>query len=85
MGRRKSAPAWRQLERAEATDIASAVETDGTRTDPYTLLATKMFNVPYDAVTAQQRQAAKQATYVDIYGKGGFIYGGTHQWVMKGK
>lgn len=73
------------LQRATVADLRTAIDTDGTATDPYRLVASRMYNVPYAQVTAQQRQAAKQATYSEIYGKGGFIYGGTHQWVMKGK
>lgn len=46
---------------------AGAFEPDGRPTDPHRAEASKMFGVPYDAVTRAQREYAKQAAYRAAY------------------
>lgn len=52
-----------RIQRADINDLLRSVETNGTPTDVYRLMASKALRVPYQAVTEQQRQAAKSATY----------------------
>lgn len=64
-------PAFRQqmglLQLAQPSDYQNSFETDGSRTDHHRALASKIFNVPYDQVTDQQRKAAKKANFWMAY------------------
>lgn len=44
-----------------------SIEQSGEPTDPYKLKASKMFGVPYEQVTPEQRRAAKVAMFREIY------------------
>lgn len=51
----------------EAMELAFNSITDGKPTDVYRVEASKMFNVPEDKVTPEQRRYAKQQMYLRIY------------------
>lgn len=55
------------LQKATVEDIARALETNGTRTDAHKVLATRIFHVPYEEVTADQRKFAKARNFAAIY------------------
>lgn len=50
-------------QRAGIEDLQRSLEPDGKPTDVYRLMASKALNIPYHAVTEQQRRAAKSASF----------------------
>lgn len=50
-------------QRAGTEDLQRSLEPDGKPTDVYRLMASKALNIPYHAVTEQQRRAAKAASF----------------------
>lgn len=59
------------LEYATTLDLARAVETDGTPTNPVTVMASHAFNVSYDKVTPEQRNLIKSWRHAQAYGMSG--------------
>lgn len=55
------------LSLATQQDLARSLETSGEATDQYKVTASKIFNVPYSAVTDQMRRAAKTASFYSVY------------------
>lgn len=55
------------LSLATQQDLARSLETSGEATDQYKVTASKIFNVPYAAVTDQMRRAAKTASFYSVY------------------
>lgn len=55
------------LDLATAEDLQASVESSGEPSDPHKLQASQMFGVPYEQVTSEQRQAAKQRSYFRRY------------------
>lgn len=48
-------------------DLVCSIEPDGKATDPYKLLASKMFGVAYEEVSEEQRSQAKSALFRGFY------------------
>lgn len=55
------------LQRATRMDLVCSIEPDGKATDPYKLLASKMFGVAYEEVSEEQRSQAKSALFRGFY------------------
>lgn len=56
-----------QLNLATIEDKLMSVEQDGTKTDLHKLKAARLFDLPYEKITPEQRRIGKQANYIDLY------------------
>lgn len=52
---------------ARLEDKVRSVEPSGEVTDPHKVTASRIYGIPYDAVTAEQREVGKRRNYLDMY------------------
>ena len=55
------------IETANVFDIQKAINPDGTPVDIHRVLASRMFEIPYEAVQENQRRAARVSLYRYLY------------------